>query len=74
MVWSEVNGASNISPHHEKQDRNKNVVFNIEGVEIVEAGGEHGACAGGAVTLWFWVLCKTVKNVGKHMSYREIVQ
>lgn len=38
------------------------MVLDVEGIEIVETAGEHGASAGGAVTLRLWVDCKTNKN------------
>lgn len=42
------------------------MVLNIEGIEIVETAGKHGASAGGAVTVRLQVHCK------KNKSYKFI--
>lgn len=51
LVGGKVDGPSNVLPHDKEHGRNKDVVLDIEGVEIVEAAGEHGASAGGAVAV-----------------------
>lgn len=45
------------------------MVLDVEGVEIVEATGEHGARAGGAVTLRF---CVNWKSTKKHEEYSSV--
>lgn len=60
-----VNGAPDVFPHYKEHRRDEDVVLNVEGEEIVETAGEHGANAGGAVAHRFMVFCKNNKDTTK---------
>lgn len=50
-IGRKVDGPSDVLPHDKEHGGDEDVVFDVEGVKIVEAAGEHGASAGAAVTL-----------------------
>lgn len=68
LVGGKVDGSSDVLPHHKQHGRNKDVVFNIEGVKIVEAAGEHGASAGSAVAVRLWVHCGNTNKTSRMRS------
>ena len=50
-VGGEVDHPSDVLPHDIEHGGDKDVILDVEGIQIVEAVGEHGASAGGAVTV-----------------------
>lgn len=44
---------SNVFPHNEKHNRDKDVIFNVEWIQVGKTVGENGASVGGTVTAGF---------------------